>query len=173
VNQLLAFYYGTGADHRGRTLAEILRQDDLWFELTHDFVQWLFPLDQLSRASLHAPLVDRATVLAFHSDDLLRQHLRASVGRMVRFLGLSFDGVSVAAGANWTDRRGEWFDLNTHNSLRITRLLKSMVLLGLAAEAVQLGKGLEALCASNPACGVTAESRAHWRNAITLPSLRS
>jgi hypothetical protein len=36
MNQLLAFYLGTGPDHRGRTLAEILRQDDLWFEITHD-----------------------------------------------------------------------------------------------------------------------------------------
>lgn len=166
MNQLLAFYYGTGTDHRGRALAEVLRQDDLWFELTHDFVQWLFPLDQLSRASLHAPLVDPATILAFHSDELLRQHLRASVGRMLRFLGVAFDGNSLTLAANWAERRGEWFDLNTHNSLRITRLLKCMVLLGLAEDAVQLGKGLEALCASDPACGVTAESRALWLDAI-------
>ena len=63
MNQLLAFYLGTGTDHRGRTLAEILRQDDLWFEITHDFIQWLFPLNELSRASLHAPLVDGATLI--------------------------------------------------------------------------------------------------------------
>ena len=93
MNQLLAFYHGTGTDHRGRTLAEILRQDDLWFEITHDFIQWLFPLNELSRASLHAPLVDGATLHAFQADPLLRDALALVTGpgstgaapRMVRY----------------------------------------------------------------------------------------
>lgn len=170
MNQLLAFYLGTGTDHRGRTLAEILRQDDLWFEITHDFIQWLFPLNELSRASLHAPLVDGATLHAFQADPLLRDHMRASVGRFLRFLGLSFDGESLRPGPNWPKRRPEWFDTNTHNSLRVTRVLKSMTLLGLSAEAVKLGEGFEALCAADAGCGVSAESRAYWRQATCKAS---
>jgi hypothetical protein len=170
MNQLLAFYLGTGPDHRGRTLAEILRQDDLWFEITHDFIQWLFPLNELSRASLHAPLVDGATLHAFQADPLLRDHMRASVGRFLRFLGLSFDGESLRPGPNWPKRRPEWFDTNTHNSLRVTRVLKSMTLLGLSAEAAKLGEGFEALCAAEAGCGVSAESRAYWRQATCKAS---
>lgn len=36
MNRLLGFYYGGFPDHRGRFLAEITRQDDLWLEVTHD-----------------------------------------------------------------------------------------------------------------------------------------
>lgn len=44
MSQLLRFYCGTHPDHRGRMLAEILRQDDDWLEITHDYIPWLFPL---------------------------------------------------------------------------------------------------------------------------------
>lgn len=57
------------------------------------------------------------------------------------------------------------FDTNTHNSLRVTRVLKSMALLGLSAEAAKLGEGFEALCAAQAGCGVSVESRAYWRQA--------
>ncbi len=55
MNRLLAFCYGSHPDHRGRMLAEILKQDDLWFELTHDCIQWLFPLTLRHRC--HCPEV--------------------------------------------------------------------------------------------------------------------
>lgn len=171
MNQLLAFYYGTGADHRGRRLAEMLRQNDGWFEITHDFIQWLFPLSELSRASVNAPLVDAATRQAFEADALLRDHLRASVSRFLRFLGLDFDGESLRPGPNWAQRRTEWFDEDTHNSLRITRMLKSMALLGLGSDAAILGKGLEALCAGDTRCGIGTASRAHWREATRTAAL--
>ena len=48
MNQLLSFYYGSHPDHRGRMLAEIVPQDDDWIEQAHDFIQWLFPLNDLS-----------------------------------------------------------------------------------------------------------------------------
>jgi hypothetical protein len=35
MNKLLAFYSGGAPDDRGRLLAEITRQDDLWLEVTH------------------------------------------------------------------------------------------------------------------------------------------
>jgi len=44
LNPILAFYFGSHPDSEGRRLAEILRQDDLWLEQTHDYIQWLCPL---------------------------------------------------------------------------------------------------------------------------------
>ena len=60
LNRLLNFYLGGAPDDRGRTLAEILRQDDAWLESTHDFVQWLFPLDRPSGVNPSAPLLTGA-----------------------------------------------------------------------------------------------------------------
>jgi hypothetical protein len=164
-DSLLRFYIGSGADHRGRTLAEILRQSDDWMEVTHDYVQWLFPLPELSRASVHAPLLDVQTCQAFHTDELLRRHLQASVARMIRFFGLTFDGVTLGQAANWSARCGDWYTVSTHNSLRITRMLRCMSLLGLQVDARALSAGLALLC-DDPACGITAESRQFWQAAV-------
>lgn len=166
MHRLLAFYYGSHPDHRGRMLAEILRQDDLWLELTHDYIQWLFPLNEVSRVTPDAPLLDPSIQSAFRTDEVLRRHLRASIARMVRFYGLTFDGASVAKGPTWPDRKGEWFTENTHNSLRITRMLKCMRLLDLQCDAAALQAGIEHLCKSEPDCGITNESRAFWRAAV-------
>lgn len=148
-------------------LAEIVQQDDDWIEQAHDFIQWLFPLNDLSRASSHAPLVDDATIKAFHSDELLQKHMRVSLVRMLKFLGLRFDGKQLHKATNWSQRRGEWFTVHSHNSLRITRILKSMSLLGLKQDAIALHWGLEALCENEGDCGITAESRKLWQQAVT------
>lgn len=165
MNRLLAFYYGSHPDHRGRMLVEILKQDDLWFELTHDYIQWLFPLTELSRASTNAPLLDKATIAAFQTDELLRNHLRASFVRMLAFFGLKVTREGVHKATTWDARRGEWFLENTHNSLRITRMLKRMNLLGMRWEAQALNAALQALCESEPGCGIDATSRTFWREA--------
>ena len=167
MNQLLSFYYGSHPDHRGRMLAEIVQQDDFWLEHTHDFIQWIFPLNELSRASVHAPLVDGATLKAFHSDELLQKHMRVALVRMLKFLGLVFDGKTLTKGPTWNGRKGEWFTAHSHNSLRIARILKSMVLLGRRADAVALHAGLETLCQIEPDCGITDESRTIWKTAVT------
>lgn len=166
MSQLLLFYSGSHPDHRGRTLAEVLKQDDQWFELTHDYVQWLFPLAELSRASANAPLLDRATIDAFRTDEQLRSHMRASFVRMLRFFGLrvSRDGISKAD--NWSERKAEWFTENTHNSLRLTRMLKSLHALGFTWEARTLQATLEALCTTESDCGIDATARRFWRDAL-------
>jgi hypothetical protein len=91
TNRFLQSYAGGATDDRGRLLALILRQDDDWLEVTHDFIQWLFPLQEASGTNPGAPRVDAATRDAFRADPLLQQHLRASLLRMLAFLGLQFD----------------------------------------------------------------------------------
>ena len=106
MNRLLAFYYGSHPDDRGRMLAEILRQDDTWLEISHDYIQWLFPLSEMSRVNRDAPLVDAATAQAFRNDELLRGHLLAAYLRMLSFFGLQrlHDG-RVVKSAAWDERK--------------------------------------------------------------------
>lgn len=167
MNTLLAFYYGSHPDDQGRRLAEILRQDDLWLEQTHDYIQWLFPLAESSRVVPGAPILDSLTIKQFRADQLLQDHLRASFVRMLAFLGLRFDGKVVGKAGNWSDRKGEWFSEPTHNLLRITRMLKSLRLLGLEHEAHGLYAGLSALLATEPDCAVPEKTKSFWREAAT------
>ena len=147
-------------------LAEILRQDDDWLEITHDYIQWLFPLAELSRASRNAPLLDGATVEAFKRDDALRNHMRAAFVRMLAFFGLSATRDGIKKAANWNARKTEWFTINTHNSLRLTRMLKSLHALGFTWEAAELQRTLGDLCATEPDCGIDATARQFWKDAL-------
>ena len=166
MSQLLRFYCGTHPDHRGRMLAEILRQDDDWLEITHDYIQWLFPLADLSRASRNAPLLDSVTVAAFTQDESLRNHMRAAFIRMLAFYGLSIARDGIKKAANWDARKTEWFTTNTHNSLRLTRMLKSLSALGFSWEAAELQRALRELCATEPDCGIDATARRFWEEAV-------
>ena len=147
-------------------LAEVLKQDDDWLEMTHDYIQWLFPLADLSRATLNAPLLDGATIDAFRTDEQLRNHMRASFVRMLQFFGLGISRDGITKASNWDNRKKEWFTTNTHNSLRLTRMLKSLNALGFTWEARTLQCALEGLCTTEPDCGIDATSRRFWKEAI-------
>ena len=53
--EIVGFLEGKTPDHRGRMLAMIIKQTDHQAETTHDYIQWLFPLDEPSRSVMGAP----------------------------------------------------------------------------------------------------------------------
>lgn len=167
MNALLAFYRGEGPDDRGRMLTDILQQDDAWLERTHDYVQWLFPLVERSRVNRDAPLLDADTATAFRNDQALRQQVFDAYVRMLAFFGLTRmpDG-RVVKGPSWHERKRHWFTRDSHNSLRITRILKSLALLGLVDDSRAFRLALATLCTSEPGCDIASMSRAYWRHAI-------
>lgn len=161
-------FYSNSTDHRGRTHAWIIAQDDDWLERTHDFIQWLFPLRERSGANPHAPLLDAAQIAEFQASPALRAGLLASYDRMLRFYGLQRDGAAVAKGSNWNQRKPNWFTQPTHNDLRITRMQKCLVLLGLAEHARGFHAALRHL-AREPGCGFRKDALAYWDDAVRDP----
>ena len=45
-NSIVNFLEGIGTDSRNRHIDEILDEDNRYWEHTHDFIQWLFPLNE-------------------------------------------------------------------------------------------------------------------------------
>lgn len=166
MNRLLAFYRGGAPDDRGRMLAEILRQDDVWLEDTHDYIQWIFPMRVASGVNPSAPLVTDEVAAAFRADGLLQRHLLASFIRMLAFFGLQRQRGAVVKGPNWPQRKIDWFTAPTHNSLRITRILTSLSTLGLPDEASALLGCLTSLYDTEPDCGVGQVAYEHWQRAV-------
>lgn len=154
-------------------LAEVVRQDDTWLELTHDYIQWLFPLNEFSRVVPGAPIFSREDLTAFRSDPLLRGHMLIALDRMLRFYGLALRGAAIIKGPNWNSRKGNWFSEDTHNSLRITRILKSLMLVGLDAEAKAFHVCLRELCASESDCAVSCDSQVYWSRAVAEGAARA
>jgi hypothetical protein len=172
-SELIAFYRGDGRDHRGRSLSDIQQFDFDELELNHDYIQWLFPLPEPSGASAFAPLLSGDDIQRFQSDESLRIRLRRSFEIMLRFFGLELSHASgagplnVVTSTSFEERRQVWLHVGSHNFLRITRILRSLSLLGCSRDAAAFLEYLESLYARVPdAIGETPIG--YWRRAVTI-----
>ncbi|SFS50537.1 opioid growth factor receptor-related protein [Brevundimonas viscosa] len=146
--RVLAFLEGEGVDGRGRTLFEVLALDDASLERHHDFIQWLFPLDEPSAAVPDAPVLDAAAVEAVRASTLAQCALAAATDRMDRFYR----------------RTDQWLRPNDHNHLRITRIIRSLRLLSGDAAADAFRDAIQWRVAATRA-PVSARSRGYWLTA--------
>lgn len=144
-------------------LTEIWGWNHEQLEECHDFIQWLFPLNEPSAFNADAPLVAEQDRAAFRADSQLRNALRRSLALFLGFLGLKMtDGGRVVRGENFGRRRAVWSHAN-HNWLRITRVLKSLRLLGLEKEAAELWLCLKELHENEGL--VSEDSFSYWQSA--------
>lgn len=113
MSAIVDFLKGAGTDGAGRTVFEVVAMDDGSIERIHDFIQWLFPLDQPSGANRRAPVLSAADVAEVHASGLAQIALAAATDRMMVFY----------------QRNTHWLVVHDHNHLRITRIIKSLRLL--------------------------------------------
>jgi len=168
---LLAFYRGDGGDHRGRALSDIHEFDFYELELKHDYIQWLFPLPEPSGANALAPLLSSADVAAFHEEDSLRRALLQSLVLMLHFYGLDLadgsGGVQVVRAENFGERSENWLTHANHNFLRISRILRSLALLGLSRYAGAFLQCLDGIYAEHSEI-IGHTTVGYWRRAIAI-----
>ncbi len=165
---LVAFYRDGAPDDTGRTLAQILAWDDDRLEAVHDFVQWLFPLPEPSGANPAAPILDPAAIRTFHSSLAMQGRLRQSFDRMLRFYGLcrasTPAGIVVERDPGFSERAKNWLWPMNHNHLRLTRILRSTLILGLGAESKALFHVLNGIYKEYPD-RIPARTHAFWSSA--------
>lgn len=128
---LISFYLKESQNTDGRFLEEIWAWSDDDWEMEHDFIQHLFPLDQPSAFNADAPILDANTIRAWHLDKLLQHNLRTSYKRWLRYCGVE----RIDGRLELKDFKGNVWGGFNHNWLRITRVLRCLTLLGLADEA--------------------------------------
>jgi hypothetical protein len=174
LDQVVAFYSG-GKDDAGRTREEILGWTDRDLEVTHDFIQWLFPTRQRSGINPSAPLVTEETVRVFGSRPELRVRLRESLDRMLTFYGLrrcESPGGEVEVTIDpvrYPARSAEWLRVHDHNHLRLTRIMQSLAALGLDAEARALQQCLLNDVYDGPGSArISRETYEYWLSPIHL-----
>jgi hypothetical protein len=173
--ELLEFYTGDGKDNAGRTHSELLNFDDKDLELTHDFIQWLFPTETPSAYNPDAPLLDAETVYALHSGDnystFLTRYLSAA-GRVLRFWGFSYTVEHGDIKVNPITERQPWMTHDNHNLLRMSRLMESARLLGFEVLSTSLFEAVLAIAGNRKLqletagegsfCFITAENVYYW-----------
>lgn len=167
--RLIRFFDG-GVDDDGRRLEEILRWDDMRLEMVHDYIQWLFPLAEASGANPRAPVLDANAIATIRGDAAMQRRLRAAYERMLEFYGFRRDDDAVVEGPRFAKAAQNWLHPGNHNHLRLSRILRSLRVLGMEDEAAALWEALRALYERETAVGrrvISAETFGYWRRAAT------
>ena len=142
------FLEGAIPDGRGRTLSMIMAFDDQAIESTHDFIQWIFPLDEPSRSHPGAPVLDLFEIEEIKSSDVALENLMQSADWYVGSL----------------QRHDHWIRQYDHNHLRISRAIKSLRLLVSDEVADRYKVAILDFLGGNISA-ISERSRGYWLNA--------
>lgn len=91
---ILGFLQGKEKDNKGRYLFDYWEADNQWLEETHNYIQWMFPLD---KRSFHHPFVAPALkeyeLEMAKQDEIIQYNMIMSFQRMLEFYGLRLNEV--------------------------------------------------------------------------------
>jgi hypothetical protein len=170
---ILSFFLGVGTDHQGRKLSQVVQKSDRWLEETHDYIQWLFPLDAESQFNPHAPVLTDDVRAAFtnpgSSDrNTLQQNFGLAIHRMLVFYGYSSSPglADVSPTSEWRDMADNWLTDGNHNFMRMTRMLRSMMLLGRQELARSFHECLVAAARVHPSV-ISKRTLGFWNEAVS------
>jgi hypothetical protein len=172
MDPILAFYKGEPTA-RGLRLADVWEWSFEQLEDAHDYIQWVFPLDTPSSANPDAPLLSEETARAFSWDDVLRDRVERSLAVMLRFYGLERlvlpkSKIMIIRAVTFPERRGVWLWPNNHNHLRLTRIIKSLRLLGMKKDSAALVTCLDDIARTEGRDVITEDTVMHWRRAARV-----
>jgi hypothetical protein len=167
---LIPFYLGEKPDSAGRMIQEIWDWDSERLECTHNYIQWLFPISEKSAFNPDAPVLDEKTIETFRENPHLQQSLRKSLTVMLRFYGLqrhenTEEKIVISKSIDYPNRKIEWLCIFDHNYLRITRILKCLMILGLQNEAQAFFNCLEEIYRED-SDRIGGETFEYWKNAV-------
>lgn len=164
--QLIDFLRGDSKDVYGRFIDNILNKNHniLWLELTHNYIQWLFPLKEKSNAAYSVPLTDEMVEIISNDNDILT-NIKKAFAMMLHFYGFHLDKdtdeISILKSKSWMMMH--WLNPYNHNFLRITRILSCLCICEMSNLAKKWLALLEEITKDIPYCNLSKE---YWREAV-------
>ena len=119
MSKILKFYRGEAPNTDGLLFDATVNLTDRQMEIGHQWVQWMFPLPEPSKAHPSSPVMSSDDIAAFVSTPELQVRARRALDRFQLFL------------ANTT----AWRRDRDHNHLRITRVIRFLSVIGMAEDA--------------------------------------
>lgn len=166
---LVPFYLGLSPDNQGRMIDDILAWDSGQLENVHDYIQWLFPLQDRSAYNPSAPILTKEGINEFRNNPVLKAKILESFNKLLEFYGFvcrkEKDALVIARSDKFTERSHNWLTKHNHNFLRITRILKCLMLLGLEEYARTFMTSLEKVYDDYRQI-IGEETISYWRKAI-------
>lgn len=130
MKTVCGFMLGLELDHKGRSIDHIWALDSFWLEYDHEYIQWLFPIDTPSHLHSNTPIACQSAQDYFCSCEVLREAQLRSLGMMLDFFGMRFFGNSIVPKEDLNMQDHPWLKCTDHNHLRISRIIRSLALLG-------------------------------------------
>lgn len=110
---IVDFLIGSEPDIEGRYFNDILTMSDYDLEYCHDYIQWMFPLKDVSKFNPNACILTDEDIVLIKSNPIAIANFKAGIHRLVGFY----------------EKYEYWALDQNHNILRITRIIKSTSLL--------------------------------------------
>lgn len=172
MSRITDFYRGTLRHPRGVTIEDIWGWNHGQLEYEHTYIQWLFPLPETSWAVPDSPVLSVKDIERFTGSPELRARVVKSLELLLGFYGFRLrygpeppDQPRIEATEEFAERARRWLTTGNHNFLRITRILRSLTLLGLRREATELFAVLQRVYLKNSE-KIGPVSYEYWKNAI-------
>lgn len=127
------FLLGKTKNNNNVFIYDIWNYSDLDLEYKHNYIQWLFPLEEKSKYNLTAPTIKNKNI---YNNRLIKENMLKSFQRMLLFYGFKNENNKIVKNSNFKERADNWLRPNNHNFLRITRILKSLTLFNLETQAI-------------------------------------
>jgi len=133
MNQLIVdFYSGKQRTHPGETLREsmtgAIKRAGKCPRL-HSMAVFLYPTQSI--IIFAPPSSMRSKSPNSRTDPELQAQLLVSLDMMLGFYGFERNNQSITCSNSWEERSRNWLRPGNHNHLRLTRILKSLSILGL------------------------------------------
>jgi len=122
MSEILKFYLGEPSVCK-HVLSDIWGYSFKRLEQGHDYIQLLFPLDEPSAHNPDAPVLTEEDIIVFRGSPELQAMVMVSVHTFMRFLFFT---------------RESWLTEFDHNHLRITRVIKCLILFGMNSHALSV-----------------------------------
>jgi hypothetical protein len=110
-------------------------------------------------------LLQERDAALFVADPALRDRLLASFELMMRFYGFRFAPHGIEPAPDFAARAAIWLKKGNHNHLRITRILRSLALLGCGAQARSFLSALDAVAIAEGRGKISPLTLRYWQQA--------
>ena len=148
MSRITDFYMGQLNHPSGASIDAIWHWDNGQLEYDHTYIQWLFPLPEVSAVVPGSPILMTKDIERFNDSRELTERLPKIVHTEA-----------------FAERARNWLTTGNHNYLGITRILRSMTLLGLAKEAREFFAVLQRVYLKN-ADTIGPITYEYWRNVV-------
>lgn len=162
INQkpIIRFLLLKEPDAKGRMLSDLWNKNDLFLEFSHNYIQWMFPLNEGSKHHPNAPILDDEDIQFIQNHAEIQVNMLHSFDIILRFYGFDRDELTIYRNKDFLRKSKRWLTKNNHNFLRITRILKSLKLCGLDAYSEAFFETFVQVYKEYPV--ITVETMSYW-----------